>query len=214
MKKLTAKSSGRCGLLLLPVLVAALLLPLVLHAADTSALRPPKGAKVAIIAFEDLQCSDCAAAEPLLVEASEKYHVPLVRMDFPLPKHDWSFDAHVLARYFDTINNKPGAKGLPLGEQFRRWVYANQDSIKKENLRGMAERFADQHNVPLPENVDPVGRLEKLVRADFEIAQRAGVIHTPTVFVVSLHRRGAPFIEVLDREQLFSMIEELEAAEK
>ena len=213
MKKLTANSNGRYGLLLLPALVAALLLPLVLHAADTSALRPPRGAKVAIIAFEDLQCPDCAAAETLLLEASAKYNVPLVRMDFPLPKHDWSFDAHVLARFFDSIS-KPGAKGLPLGEQFRRLCYANQDSIKKENLRGMAERFADQHNVTLPENVDPSGRLETLVRADYEAGQRAGVIHTPTVFVVSLHRRGAPFIEVLDREQLFAMIEEPQAAEK
>ena len=212
------ESKRWAGVLLPAALAVALLLPLMVRAAETSALRPPKGAKVAIIAFEDLQCSDCAAAEPLLLEASAKFNVPLVRMDFPLPKHNWSFDAHVLARYFDSISkdtvNKPDVKGLPLGEQFRRWVYTNQDSIKKENLRGMAERFADQHNVALPENVDPTGRLAKLVQADFAIGQQAGVIHTPTVFVVSLHRRGEPFIEVLDRDRLFAMIEELQAAEK
>ena len=222
-KSLTSKfftlRSKRWAAVLPPAALAfALLLPLIVHAADTSALRPPKGAKVAIVAFGDLQCSDCAAAEPLLLEASAKYNVPLVRMDFPLPKHNWIFDAHVLARYFDSINkdsvNKPDAKGLPLGEQFRRWVFTNQDSIKKENLRGMAERFADQHDVPLPENVDPTGRLAKLVQADYKIGQQAGVIHTPTVFVVSLHRRGEPFIEVLDRDRLFAMIEELQAAEK
>jgi hypothetical protein len=33
---------------------------------DPSALKPPPGARVAIIEFEDLECPDCANANPLL----------------------------------------------------------------------------------------------------------------------------------------------------
>jgi protein-disulfide isomerase len=188
-------------------MLAALLLPAVAWAGDTTALRPPAGASVALVAFEDLQCPDCAAADPLLLEAAAKYKIPLVRRDFPLPMHNWSFNAHVIARYFDT-------KSPELGEQFRRWVYANQDSIKKENLFGMASRFADQHKVELPENYDPARKLEKLVKDDFAFGQQIGVIHTPTVYVISLSQRGAPMIEELDRDKLFALVEKLQAAEQ
>jgi protein-disulfide isomerase len=195
-----------------------LMIPAALFAGDTSALRPPKGASVALVAFEDLQCPDCADAEALLIEASTKYNVPLVRRDFPLPSHNWSFEAHVMARYFDTQNkdaqSKSGVNALPLGEQFRRWVFANQSSINKANLRGMAERFADQHAMELPANYDPKGELKKLVVADYALGQQVGVFHTPTVFVVSVSQRGAPFVEAVDREKLFAMIEQMQAAEK
>jgi len=199
--------------------LAMLIVPAVLWAGDTSALRPPKGARVAVVAFEDLQCPDCADVEALLEEAAAKYQVPLVRKDFPLPSHNWSFEAHVLARYFDMQTDKQSdpkadAKALPLGEQFRRWVFANQKSIKKENLRGMAERFADQHHVELPANCDPNGALKKLVLADFALGQQVGVLHTPTVYVVSAGQRGAPFVENVERDKLFAMIEQMQAAEK
>ena len=162
-------------------------------AEDTSALKPPAGAKVAIIAFEDLQCSDCADAEPLLQEAVKKYGVPLVRHDFSLPQHNWSFEAHVLARYFDTLSPA-------LGEQFRHWIFTIQTSIRRENLRGMAERFADQHRVVLPEEIDPDGKLAALVKADFALGQAAGVQKTPTVWVVSQTERSEPFIEQMRKD--------------
>lgn len=206
--------------------LSMLMIPALLWAGDTSALRPPKGATVALVAFEDLQCPDCAETEALLIEASTKYKVPLVRRDFPLPMHNWSFEAHVMARYFDAQDAHAQGKGalrdaktssnsaLPLGEQFRRWVYANQSSINKDNLHGMADRFADQHGVELPANYDPKGELKKLVLADYALGQQVGVIHTPTVFVVSNGQRGAPFVETLDREKLFAMIEEMQAEKK
>lgn len=191
----------------LPLAVAAvLLLPALLWAGDTSTLRPPDNATVALIAFEDLQCPDCAAAEQVLLDAAAKYNIPIVRRDFPLPSHNWSFQAHVIARYFDT-------KSLALGEEFRRWVYANQASINKENLRGMAERFADQRHIELPENYDPNHALERKVKDDFAAGQKIGVIHTPTVYLVSRTQRGQPFVEDVDRTALFKMIEQMQAAE-
>lgn len=171
---------------------------------NTSLLKPPKGHKVALIVFEDLQCPDCGRAEPLLMDAVKQYKIPLVRHDFPLPQHNWAFDAHVIARYFDT--HSPA-----LGEKFRHWVFENQTSINKQNLRGMAERFADENKLTLPTFVDPKGELAAKVQQDFKLGQEVGVQFTPTILVVSNTQRGEPFIEeVRDRTQLFQMIEEMQ----
>src|ERR1700746_2054787 len=62
---------------------------------DPAALKPPPGSKVAIVEFEDMECPDCARANPLLQQAAEQYKIPWVRHDFPLPFHDWSFQAAV-----------------------------------------------------------------------------------------------------------------------
>src|SRR6202166_3870258 len=70
-----------------------------------AALRPPKGAQVALVVFEDLQCPQCRRVAPLLEQASKTYKIPLVRHDFPLPMHNWSYDAAVMERYFDTNPN-------------------------------------------------------------------------------------------------------------
>ncbi len=172
-------------------------------AGDTSVLRPPKGSKVALIVFEDLQCPDCARAAPLLHEAAQKYNIPLVQYDFPLPMHNWSFEAAVNARYFDTKSKK-------VGDEYRLFIFQNQPQITKDNLRGMTERFADDHKVPLPFVVDPSGELAAKVRADFQVGQRVGIDHTPTIYVVSDTTRGRPFVEVVDRSQLYQLIDEVQ----
>ena len=64
---------------------------------DPAALKPPAGARVAIVEFDDMECPDCARANPLLKEAAAKYHIPWVRHDFPLRQHAWSFQAAVNA---------------------------------------------------------------------------------------------------------------------
>jgi len=181
------------------VWLAVLLMAVTAFGADTSALRPPKGARVAIVVFEDLECPDCARVEPILRDAVKETNVPLVRHDFPLPLHFWSFQAHVIARYFDT-------KSPALGEEYRHWIFTNQSSINKTNLRGMSERFADEHKVQLPAFPDPTGELTAKVTADFKLGQQLGVQHTPTIYVVSDTLRGQPFVEVVDRMQLVQMI--------
>ena len=75
---------------------------------DPSVLKPPAGARVALVEWEDMECPDCARANPLLKEAAEKYRIPWVRHDFPLPMHPWSFQAAVNARWFDTKSKKLG----------------------------------------------------------------------------------------------------------
>jgi protein-disulfide isomerase len=169
---------------------------------DTSVLRPPKGSKVAILVFEDLQCPDCARAAPLLHEAARKYNIPLVQYDFPLPMHNWSFDAAVNARFFDTKSKK-------LGDEYRLFIFANQTQINPQNLRGMTERFATDNKVAFPFVVDPSGELTDKVKKDSALGQRVGIDHTPTIYVVSDTTRGRPFVEVVDRTQLYQLIDQV-----
>jgi len=189
--------------LVLPALLVVLALTLTSWAGDTSLLRPPKGSKVALIVFEDLQCPDCARAAPMLHDAAQKYNIPLVQYDFPLPMHNWSFEAAVNARYFDT-------KSKQVGDEYRLFIFKNQPQITKDNLRGMTDRFADEHKIALPFVVDSNGDLAAKVRADFQIGQRVGIDHTPTIYVVSDTTRGRPFVEVVDRSQLYQLIDEVQ----
>ncbi len=191
--------------ILLPHFALPLLLVLgstLVWAGDTSMLRPPTGSKVAIIVFEDLECPDCARAAPLLHDAAKAYNIPLVQHDFPLPQHPWSFEAAVNARYFDTKSKK-------IGDDYRLYIFQNQLYITKQNLRGYTEKFAEQNKVVLPFVVDPTGDLAGKVKADYQLGQRLPVDHTPTIYVVSNSARGTPFVEVVDRTQLYQLIEQV-----
>ena len=58
--------------------------------------------------------------------------------------------------------------------------------------------------------VDPNGELAAKVRADSQVGQRVGIDHTPTIYVVSDTTRGRPFVEVVDRSQLYQLIDEVQ----
>src|ERR1700751_5110264 len=77
-------------------------------AADGSSLKPPAGARVALVVFEDLECPACAHAYPVVWESANAHHVPVVLHDFPLSKHPWAFEAAIYARYFDTTSLQTG----------------------------------------------------------------------------------------------------------
>ncbi len=172
------------------------------QAAVNPALRPPKGAEVAIVVFEDLQCPDCRRAAPLVKEAGRTYKIPVVRHDFPLPFHNWSYDAAIIARYFDTHSKE-------LGNDFRDYIFSNQLEINPQNLRSYAEKFATEHKIDLPFVVDPDGKLAALVNADKQLGKEINLQHTPTLYVVSNKRSGKPFVEVVDRSQLYALIDQM-----
>jgi protein-disulfide isomerase len=185
------------------VFIAAMALSAAAFAADASNLKPPPGANVAIVVFEDLQCPDCARAYPVVWEAAKAHKIPVVLHDFPLPMHNWSFDAAVFARYFDTKSQK-------LGDDFRGYIYQNQPSITPDNLHQYVQKFADDNGVPLPFAVDPEGKLKEKVQADFNLGQRMGLEHTPTIFVIGKGSTATPFVEVVDRDQLSQIIEDMQ----
>jgi protein-disulfide isomerase len=188
--------------LLTTALVFSLSALLTVSADDVpEALQPPKGAQTALVVFEDLQCPVCGQAAPVLKEASRVYKIPLVQHDFPLPQHNWSFDAAVIARYFDT-NSKE------LGNQFRLAVFEHQrEIVSPPALRAFAEKFASDHKLSLPFAVEKNPKLVALVKGDRDIATNLHIVHTPTIYIVSNKKGKKPFVEVTDTSQLYVMID-------
>jgi protein-disulfide isomerase len=169
---------------------------------DPAALRPPAGARVAIVEFEDMECPDCSRANPVVRDAAAKYNIPLIRHDFPLPFHAWSFDAAVNARWFDTKSKK-------IGDEYRDYIFANQISINSRgDLSQFTKTYAQSHGLALPFAIDPQGKFAALVKADYALGQRVGIEHTPTIWVVTANSKGAPFVEVVDRSKLYQLIDQ------
>ncbi len=170
---------------------------------DPSVLKPPPGARVAIIEFADMECPECAVTNPTLMEAAAKYDIPWVRHDFPLPYHVWSVQAAVNARFFDTKSEK-------FGDDYRDYIFANQTSIYTlDQLRQFTEKFAASHGVALPFAIDPMGKFSAEVKADQALGQRIGIEHTPTIWIVTNGAHGAPpYAEVVDHSKLFQMIDQ------
>jgi protein-disulfide isomerase len=170
---------------------------------DPSALKPPAGARVAIVEFADMECPQCASTNPLLMQAAAKYNIPWVRHDFPMPYHPWGLQAAINARFFDTRSEK-------LGNDYRDYIFANQISIETpDHLRQFTEKFAAAHGVPLPFAIDPMGKLAAEVKADQALGQRVGIEHTPTIWIVTNgSNHAAPFVEVVDHSKLFQIIDQ------
>ena len=152
------------------------------HFRDTSMLVPPPGVKVAIMEWEDLECPACAHAFPFVHMAASHYKIPLERYDFQIPGHLWSHEASLFARYLqDKVS-------LDVATDYRRQVFAS-------------------HGKQLPFVLDPTGQLEKEVSADSALGLKLGVMHTPTIVVVT--PKG--WIEVVDVSDLYQAIDQAEA---
>ena len=163
-------------------------------AMSSAALRPPAGARVAIVEFDDMQCPLCGAWNPTLMAVAAKYHVPWVRHDFLIRGHNWSRQAAVDARWFDE-------RSPALGSAYRNAVFAQQQALATEvDLRDCTARFAKEHGVALPFVLDPQGKLMDAVDADCRLGVSLGVHETPTVFVVTAGSRGPghAFVRVKD----------------
>jgi protein-disulfide isomerase len=182
----------------------ALSMTMLAFAADGSLLKPPAGAKVAVVVFEDLECPSCANAYPKIWEAANAGKVPVVLHDFPLSKHPWAFQAAIYARFFDTKSQK-------LGNDFRGFIYKNQVLITPNNLQQYASKFADDNKVPLPFAIDPQGELKAKVQADYDLGVKSSLSQTPTIFVVGSAPASPSFIEVSELDKLPQAIEEMQS---
>ena len=147
---------------------------------DTTVLRPPAGSKVAMIVFEDLGCPSCARAHPFELDAVKQTGVRLVRYDFPLEAHVWTFEGAVCARY---IQDKISPE---LAGQFRTDVFASQRMIySKDDIHQFTANWLKKHGRQMPAVLDPNGTLAKEVSADLELGKRLNVEYTPTIVVVT-----------------------------
>ena len=165
---------------------------------DTSMLKPPAGARVAIYEFEDLECPACSHAFPITRAAAEHYKIPLLHHDFPLKMHIWSLDAAITARYMQDKISPQAA------EDYRRAVFANQNSIaSKEDLQNFTRHYFQTHGKEMPFVVDPTGQFAREVQADYQLGERVGLTQTPTIFVVTPRH----WVQVTDVSQLYQTID-------
>jgi protein-disulfide isomerase len=185
--------------------VAAAQLPTI-QVKDAAELKPPAGAHVAIVEFDDLECPTCAHFNPLLKQAAAKYGVPWIRHDYIIPYHNWSRSAAAKARWFDT-------KSKTLGDEYRDEVFASQPDIYNLGaLSRFTQQFAAAHGVTLPMDMDPQNKFDAAVQADTDLGKRTGVDATPTIFVVAATAKGVTYKQVLDPDRdLYRMIDEAQA---
>jgi len=155
---------------------------------------------VRVVAYEDLQCPDCAVYRAMMdAQLLPKYGqtVAFEHRDFPLAKHAWAKRAAVAARYCDRI--RPS-----LGADFRQYLMRHQKEITAENFDSKTSEWAAEHSV------DPVklrsamqdSGLVKLVEEDYQEGVARGVARTPTVFV-----NGEPFIETFTAAEISASID-------
>lgn len=170
---------------------------------DASVLKPPAGARVAMIEFYDLECPQCGQTNPLLISAANQYKIPWIRYDFLIPGHIWSRQAAINARFFDT-------KSVKLGNDYRDYILANQVSIETlPEMNAWTQRFAQAHGIAMPFAIDPMGRFAAQIQADIDIGRRVGIEHTPTIFIVASGGHAPAYTEVVDRNHLFQTIDQV-----
>lgn len=169
------------------------------HFTDTSMLKPPAGAKLAILEWQDLECPACAHAFPFVHTAAGQYKIPLVEYDFLIPGHQWSHQAALYARYMkDKISPD-------LAIDYRRQVFAAQYKIaSQDDLVNFTKQFMASHGKQLPFVLDPTGQLEREVQADVDLGKKLGLQFTPTIVIVTPHR----WVQVKDVSQLDAAIDE------
>lgn len=180
-------------------LLATALLAAICFAQDYLVEGNPKSA-VRVIAYEDLQCPDCAAYRNMLDQRLlPKYgnKVAFEHRDFPLPKHKWARPAAIASRYFEHSNPA-------IAIAFRKWAFTSQKDLTPENfnekLAAWAQANGSDAKAVLAALADP--KLNKLVEADYQEGIARGVARTPTVFV-----NGEPFIETFTFEAISKSID-------
>lgn len=169
---------------------------------DTSSLKPPSGAKVAIIEYEDMECPYCAKAFPIVHAAAKHYKIPIIECDYQIAYHHWSHDAAICAHYLK-------AKVSPaLAEEYRREVFASQLRIaSRDDLRSFTQIFFNQHGQPMPFVMDPTGQYDREINETTAQGNRIGIGETPSIFVVT----NDHWIQVKDPFSLDEAIDQAEA---
>jgi protein-disulfide isomerase len=155
---------------------------------------------VRVIAYEDLQCTDCATYRKMLDEkllAAYGAKVAFEHRDFPLPRHSWARRAAVAARFFHEL--KP-----ELGIAWRRHLLFSIRATTNENFVERLKEFATRNGVTAERAVSALddARYREMVEKDCQEGVARGVSHTPTVFV-----NGEPFVETFTFEKLSKAID-------
>jgi protein-disulfide isomerase len=140
-----------------------------------SPVKGPADAPVTIVEFSDYQCPFCARSEPLVKQALAAYptQVRLVYKHFPLTAiHPQALPAALAA----AAAQKQG-KFWEMHEK----LFANQQALAPEQIQQYARQIGldmEQFNADLQSD-----DVKAMVQEDAQLAERAGVRGTPTIFI-------------------------------
>ena len=155
---------------------------------------------VRVIAYEDLQCPDCATYRVMLDEKllpAYGARAAFEHREFPLPKHSWARQAAMEALFFH-------AARAELGIAWRRHVLQSIRAITSENFLDQVKTFASANGVAPAwacAALDHAGYRGQVER-DLQEGLARGISRTPTVLV-----NGEPFVETFTCEQLSKAID-------
>ena len=94
------------------------------------------------------------------------------------------------------------------------YCYTHQEELTPDNLMERATNFGKANGSPLPFALDPDGKLEAKVKADYKLGQKIGIQHTPTIWVVGNGTAAEPFVEVVDRSGMSDLIDKMRRTSK
>ena len=172
---------------------------------DTSMLKPPAGAKIAIIEWQDLTCPNCAHAFPIVHAAAAHYKIPLIQHDFLLGGEHTVLGDKEAAIWVRYLQDKVSPA---MADQYRGAVFAAQSGISsKDDMANFTRRFFQSHHLQLPFVPDPSGELTKEVMMDNALGEKLGVRNTACIIVCTPRE----WVHVTDISQLYQTIDELEA---
>ncbi|MCX6636102.1 MAG: thioredoxin domain-containing protein [Acidobacteria bacterium] len=156
--------------------------------------------QVRVVAYEDLQCPDCAVYRRMMDEKllpAYRDKVAFEHRDFPLPRHTWARKAAIAARFFQEL--KP-----EVAVDYRRYTLANVKQMTPVNFKDRLAEFASGHGVDPARALAALDepRFGEMVEKDYQDGVARGVSKTPTVFV-----NGQPFIETFTVEEISKAID-------
>lgn len=192
-------------------LLAGLVLAVAAATSTPAAVRATAGpdpvagnpsASVRVIIYQDLECPDCARWHGIFTsQLIPRFgaHVAFEFRDFPLPQHLWSFNAAVLARFFD-------AKDIKIGMGWRDYCFTHQDLLTPDNLLDQAARWSAPYGYRRDQLEQVFARADLFaeVQADQQRGHRDKVMHTPTILLNG--------VEAQSPEQLSQMLQAALAA--
>lgn len=148
--------------------------------ANVSVLRPGDESSIAIVVWEDLACPACARVHPVIRQVAAQSNTPLIRRDFPLKSHVWTFQGAIVARFLEDT------AGPVLAEQYRNDVFRQVGNIPNvAALAAFNRTWMARHELPALPSLDGNNRYATEVREDANLGNQVHVAYTPTVLVIT-----------------------------
>ncbi len=153
---------------------------------------------VRVVAYEDLQCPDCAVYRKMMDEVLlPRYgdRVAFEHRDFPPPGRTWARQGAIAGRYLEGV-------APSLGVAYRRRVFGRLAEITLENFVADISSFAKSHHIAFDPAILDEPNWNQAVEQDYQDGLAKGVRRTPTVFVNS-----HVFVETFTVEDLVKHID-------